>query len=276
MARVTVDKEHHLPVDLHYEDRGTGRPVVLIHGWPLSGGQWEAQVPALLAAGYRVVTYDRRGFGASAKPRGGYDFDTLAADLHMLVEHLDLRDACLVGFSQGAAESVRYLTRFGNSRVSAIALVSAAGPYLRRTPSNPGGFLTEAKLAEYVACLTDDRVRFIHRFVTKFFDDGDVLAKQPMRSRIVALAATASLQGVVRGMAASAATDFRDDLRAVTVPTLVVHGAHDAVLPPEHTGVPVAEAVAGSRLVLLPDAPHGLNVTRAAEFNRELLAFLEG
>lgn len=276
MARVTVDKENHLPVDLHYEDRGTGRPVVLIHGWPLSGEQWEAQVPALLAAGYRVVTYDRRGFGASAKPRGGYDFDTLAADLHMLVEHLDLRDACLVGFSQGAAEAVRYLTRFGDGRVSAAALVSSAGPYLRRTPANPAGFLAEDRLREYIGCLTDDRVRFIHRFVTKFFDDGDALAKRPMRSRIVALAAAASMQGVVQGLAASATTDFRDDLRAVTVPTLVVHGTNDVVLPPEHTGVPVAEAVPGSRLVLLPGAPHGLNVTRAAEFNRELLAFLEG
>lgn len=276
MARVTVDKENHLPVDLHYEDLGEGRPVVLIHGWPLSAAQWEAQVPALLAAGYRVVSYDRRGFGASAKPRGGYDFDTLAADLHMLLEHLDLRDACLVGFSQGAGEAVRYLARFGPGRVGTAVLVSPAGPLMRRTPANPSGFLTEERLHEYVRCLTDDRVRFIHRFVTKFFDDGDVFARQPTRSRIVAQAAAASLQGVLQGLTASANTDFRDDLRAVTVPTLVVHGANDAVLPPEHTGAPVAEAVAGSRLVLLPGAPHGLNVTRAAEFNRELLAFLEG
>lgn len=281
MARVTVDKENHLPVDIHYEDRGSGRPVVLIHGWPLSLGQWEFQVPGLVEAGHRVVAYDGRGFGASAKPRGGYDPDTLAADLHMLLEHLDLREATLVGFSSGACSAVRYLSRFGGQRVSRLVLASAAGPYLRRTDAHPEGFLEDSRFREYQRCLTDDRVSFLHRFATKFFEVAGTPAArpmmpQPLHTRVVMLGAPASHRGVKETLAQAVATDFRDDLRAITVPTLVVHGEADALLPVEATGARVAEAVSGSRLVRLQGAPHGLIVTRAAEFNRELLAFLEG
>jgi pimeloyl-ACP methyl ester carboxylesterase len=281
MARVTVDKENHLPVDIHYEDRGAGRPVVLIHGWPLSVGQWEFQIPELLAAGHRVVTYDRRGFGASAKPRSGYDPDTLAADLHMLLQHLDLREATLVAFSSGACEAVRYLSRFGDQRVARLVLVSAAGPYLRRTKAHPEGFLEDVKLREYQRCLTDDRVSFLHRFATKFFEVAGTPASrpvmpQPLHTRVIMLAAAASHRGVTETLAQAATTDFRDDLRAVTVPTLVVHGEGDAVLPVAATGARIAEAVPDCRLVRLQGAPHGLIVTRAAEFNRELSAFLEG
>ncbi|GAA1979115.1 alpha/beta hydrolase [Catenulispora subtropica] len=281
MARVTVDKENHLPVDIHYEDRGSGRPVVLIHGWPLSTGQWEFQIPDLLAAGHRVVAYDQRGFGASAKPRGGYDPDTLAADLHMLLEHLDLREATLVAFSSGACAAVRYLSRFGNQRVARLALVSAAGPYLRRTDGHPEGFLEDGRLREYQRCLTDDRVSFLHRFATKFFQVAGTpaarpLTPQPLHTRVIMLAAAASHRGVMQTLGQTATTDFRDDLRAVTVPTLVVHGEADAVLPVEATGARIAEAVSDCRLVRLQGAPHGLIVTRAAEFNRELSAFLEG
>jgi pimeloyl-ACP methyl ester carboxylesterase len=281
MARVTVDKENHLPVDIHYEDRGAGRPVVLIHGWPLSSGQWEFQIPDLLAAGHRVVSYDGRGFGASAKPRGGYDPDTLAADLHMLLEHLDLREATLVGFSSGACSAVRYLSRFGNQRVSRLVLVSAAVPYLRRTEANPDGFLEDAKLREYQRCLTDDRVSFLHRFATKFFEvarssSGRPVMPRPLHTRVVMLAAAASHRGALETLSQAATTDFRNDLLAITVPTLVVHGEADAVLPVESTGALIAEAIADSRLVRMQGAPHGLIVTRAAEFNRELLAYLEG
>ncbi|MEY9926261.1 non-heme chloroperoxidase [Catenulispora sp. GP43] len=281
MARVTVDKENHLPVDIHYEDRGSGRPVVLLHGWPLSVGQWEFQIPDLLAAGHRVVAYDGRGFGGSAKPRGGYDPDTLAADLHMLLEHLDLRETALVGFSSGANTAARYLSRFGNQRVSRLVLVSPASPYLRRTDAHPEGFLEDAKLREYQRCLTDDRVSFLHRFATKFFEvsrtsAGRPVMPQPLHTRVVMLAAAASHRGALQTLGLAATTDFRDDLRAITVPTLVVHGEADAVLPVDATGARVAEAVAGSRLLRMQGAPHGLIVTRAAEFNRELLAFLEG
>jgi non-heme chloroperoxidase len=281
MARVTVDKENHLPVDIHYQDRGAGRPVVLLHGWPLSIGQWEFQIPDLLAAGHRVIAYDGRGFGASAKPRGGYDPDTQAADLHMLLEHLDLRDATLVGFSSGANTAVRYLSRFGNQRVSKLALVSPAGPYLRRTDTHPEGFLEDTKLREYQRCLTDDRVSFLHRFATKFFEVSRTSAPrpampQPLHTRMVMLAAAASHRGALQTLLQTATTDLRNDLRAITVPTLVVHGEADAVLPIEATGARTAEAIAGSRLLRMQSAPHGLIVTRAAEFNRELLAYLEG
>jgi non-heme chloroperoxidase len=276
MPRVTVDKENHLAVDVHYEDVGSGRPVVLAHGWPLSSGQWEPQVSALLAAGHRVVTFDQRGFGNSSKPCGGYDFDTLAGDLHMLMEHLDLHDVTLVGFSSGAATAIRYLSRFGNARVARVALVSTAGPFLRRTEAHPGGVLSDAKSADYIRCLTDDRVSFIHRFAAKFFAGSGTPTDPPMRTRIVVLAAAASSQGALECFKSSVFTDLREDLRAITVPTLVVHGGADAVLPADACGVRVAERIAGSRLVVLQGAPHGLNVTRAAEFNRELLAFLEG
>ncbi|NUR57455.1 MAG: alpha/beta hydrolase [Catenulispora sp.] len=276
MARVTVDKENHLPVDIHYEEQGSGRPVVLIHGWPLSLGQWEFQTPELAAGGYRVVAFDQRGFGASAKPRGGYDPDTLAADLHMLLGHLDLHEVTLVGFSSGACSAVRYLSRYGNQRVSRLVLVSAAGPYLRRTDAHPEGFLEDGKLREYQRCLTDDRVSFLHRFVTKFFHVAGTPAARPLHTRMVMLAAAASHRGVMQTLGTAATTDFRDDLRAITVPTLVVHGEADAVLPVEATGARIAEAVSDCRLVRLQGAPHGLIVTRAAEFNRELMAFLEG
>ena len=281
MARVTVDKENHLPVDIHFEEQGSGRPVVLIHGWPLSLGQWEFQTPHLVAGGYRVVAFDQRGFGASAKPRGGYDADTLAADLHMLLEHLDLREATVVAFSSGACSAVRYLSRFGNQRVTRLVLVSAAGPYLRRTDAHPEGFLEDGKLREYQRCLTDDRVSFLHRFVTKFFHVAGTPAArtvtpQPLHTRMIMLAAAASHRGVMQTLSQAAATDFRDDLRAVTVPTLVVHGEADAVLPVAATGARIAETIPDCRLVRMPGAPHGLIVTRAAEFNRELMAFLEG
>ncbi|OLE23345.1 MAG: hypothetical protein AUG49_16245 [Catenulispora sp. 13_1_20CM_3_70_7] len=281
MARVTVDKENHLPIDLHYQDRGTGRPVVLIHGWPLSLGQWEFQIPDLLAAGHRVVAYDQRGFGASAKPCGGYEPDTLAADLHMLLEHLDVRAATLVGFSSGAGAALRYLSRFGNQRVARLVLVSAAGPYLRRTDTHPEGFLEDGKLREVQRCLANDRVSFLHRFATRFFEVAGTSAgrpgpPRPLHTRVIMLAAAASHRGLMQTLSQGATADFREDLRAVTVPTLVVHGEADAVLPVEATGARTAAAVSGCRLVLLPGAPHGLTVTRAAAFNRELLAFLEG
>jgi non-heme chloroperoxidase len=276
MARVTVDKENHLPVDVHYDDRGSGAPVVLLHGWPLSGGQWEPQVPALLAAGYRVVTFDQRGFGTSSKPSGGYDFDTLAGDLHMLLEHLGLVEATLVGFSSGAATVIRYLSRFGQARVARAVLVSAAGPFLRQTAVHPEGVLSDPISADYIRCLMDDRVSFIHRFAVKFFAGAGTPTDPPMRTRIVVLAASASAQGALECFKSSVFTDLRDDLRAITIPMLVVHGGADAVLPPDACGERIAEHLADSRLVVLPGAPHGLNVTRATEFNRELLAFLAG
>lgn len=291
MARVTVDKENHLPVDIHYEDRGpgdggsgdggSGRTVVLVHGWPLSSGQWEFQIPELLAAGHRVVAYDQRGFGASAKPCGGYDADTLAADLHMLLEHLDLREATLVAFSSGAGAAVRYLSRFGDQRVGRLVLVSAVGPYLRRTDAHPEGFLEDGRLREYQRCLTDDRVSFLSRFATKFFQVAGTPATrpgapQPLHTRVVMLAAAASHRGVMQTLEQAAATDLRDDLHAIAVPTLVVHGEADAVLPMDATGARIAEAIPDARLLRLQGAPHGLIVTRATEFNRELLAFLEG
>ena len=169
MPMLTVGTDNGTPVELHYDDVGAGRPVVLIHGWPLSGRSWESQVPALVEAGYRVVTYDRRGFGASSQPWDGYDYDTFAADLDALMNHLDLRDAALVGFSMGGGEVVRYLASYGSDRVGKAVLASAVPPFLYKTDDNPDGGLDDATIATMEAGVRSDRIAFLDGFCTSFF-----------------------------------------------------------------------------------------------------------
>ncbi|MFI5529442.1 alpha/beta fold hydrolase [Kitasatospora sp. NPDC051853] len=254
-------------VNLYYEDHGSGRPVVLVHGWPLNGASWELQEAALLAAGHRVVTYDRRGFGASDKPSSGYDYDTFAADLNVVLETLDLRDAVLVGFSMGSGEVTRYLGSYGPGRVARAVLLGALPPF----PPEAGA--VRADLPVFVAGHLADLY------------DVDVLGGGgPVSDRVVAyswnVGVAASASGPAVGRTGSAGpgdpgglADFRTDLPRIRVPVLIVHGDADRALPLRSTAVPVAEAIAGSRLVVLEGAPHGLIWTHAAEVNRELLAF---
>ncbi|HEX4701851.1 MAG TPA: alpha/beta hydrolase [Pseudonocardiaceae bacterium] len=276
MPHVTVGDDHGVAVELYYEDRGAGQPVVLIHGWPLSGRAWESQVPALVDGGYRVITYDRRGFGSSSQPWDGYDYDTMTADLHALIEHLDLTGVTLVGFSMGGGEVARYVGTYGTARIAKAVFAAAVPPFLFKSEQNPDGGLDQTVLTGFHDGIRADRIGFVDQFVTNFFavDGRTDLVSEPLRRYNVQIAAGASPKGTLDCTTAFATTDFRDDLKACTIPTLVIHGDADAIVPFEISGKRTAETIDGSKLVLVPGAPHGLNVTHADTFNAELLAFL--
>lgn len=275
MATLTVGSENDLPIELFYTDVGSGPPVVLIHGWPLSGRSWEAQVPALVQAGHRVITYDRRGFGQSSQPWGGYDYDTFAADLSALLDHLDLHGAALVGFSMGGGEVVRYLSTYGSARVSKAVLAGAVTPYLYQADDNPDGGLDDATVKGFVTSATTDRPAFLDEFMVAFFSSGKKLqVSEAQRRYAVDLALAASPKGTVDCILAWALTDFRPDVAAVTVPTLVIHGESDGTVPYEVSGKRTAELIDGAELVVIKGAPHGMGVSHALEFNTALLDFL--
>ncbi len=276
MARLTVGAENGVPVELYYEDHGTGKPVVLIHGWPLSGRSWEHQVPALVAAGYRAITYDRRGFGWSSQPWSGYDYDTFTADLRALIEHLDLREATLVGFSMGGGEVARYIGAHGTSRISKAVLAAAVPPYLYKSPDNPEGALDDAAIAQFQDGVKGDRLAFLDGFTREFFAAGGRtdLISEPQRIYNRDIAAFASPKGTLDCITAFGRTDFRGDLAKMRVPTLIIHGDSDAIVPFEVSGKRAHEALPGSRLVLVEGGPHGLNATHAEQFNTALLDFL--
>ena len=276
MPYVKVGEENSGSVDLYYEDHGSGSPVVLIHGWPLSGRSWEKQVPALVGAGHRVVAYDRRGFGGSSQPWDGYDYDTFAADLDALLGHLDLRDATLVGFSMGGGEVARYISRYGTERVSKAVLAAAVPPYLYASDDNPEGALDDATIQQFQDALRQDRIAFLDEFLTNFFAAGERhdLIGEPSRLYHREIAAFASPKGTLDCVHAFSYTDFREDLSRIDVPTLVIHGDSDAIVPFEASGRRSHEAIADSSLVLIEGGPHGLNATHAEQFNRALLDFL--
>lgn len=278
MTMLKVGTENDAPIELYYEDHGAGKPVVLIHGWPLSGRSWERQVPVLVDAGYRVITYDRRGFGNSSQPWLGYDYDSFAEDLNLLLEHIDLREATLVGFSMGGGEVVRYIGKYGTDRVSKAVLASAVPPYLYRSDDNPDGGFDDATIADLEAGVKDDRQTFLDTFTTNFFSAGDRtdLVSEAERTYAREIAAFASPKGTLECIGAFARTDFRGDVAAVTVPTLVIHGDADAIVPFEVSGRRSHESIAGSRLALIEGGPHGINATHADQFNKELLEFLGG
>ena len=276
MTEVTAHQGLFKDVNLHVEDTGgTGRPVVLIHGWPLSGASWSEQVPALAQAGYRAVAYDRRGFGQSDKPKTGYTYDTFAEDLHNLVLALDLQDVTLVGFSMGGGEVARYLANYGPERVHSVVFAASVTPYLAQTPDNPDGPLPLSNAAKMPASLTAPQDKFYDQFVSDFSTvDGAVVVSEAQRQEALALCAQADKNAALQCMTAFANTDFRDDLAKVSVPTLVLHGDSDFVVFYEGSGARTHAAIPGSELVVVPKAPHGFNVSHATEFNEALLAFL--
>jgi pimeloyl-ACP methyl ester carboxylesterase len=276
MAFLHVGSENSAPIELYYEDHGSGSPVVLIHGWPLSSRSWENQVPALVDAGYRVVTYDRRGFGSSSQPWDGYDYDTFAADLDALIGHLDLRDVTLVGFSMGGGEVARYIGRYGTARVAKAVLAGAVPPYLYKGDDNPEGGLDEATIQQFKDGVRGDRIAFLDEFITNFFVAGERsdLVSEQNRLYHREIAEFASPKGTLDCIAAFSYTDFRDDLAKIDVPTLVIHGDSDAIVPFEVSGKRSHEAITDSSLVLIEGAPHGFNATHAEQFNRGLLDFL--
>ena len=276
MSKLAVGTENGAPIELHYEDLGSGSPVVLIHGWPLSGRSWENQIAPLIAAGHRVITYDRRGFGNSSQPWQGYDYDTLAADLDALITQLDLTGVTLVGFSMGGGEVVRYLSRYGSSRVSKAVLAAAVPPYLYKSEDNPEGGLDDATIASFENQVTTDRLAFLDGFTSTFFKAGMLskLISEPNRIYHRDIAAFASPKATQDCIAAWGRTDFRADLAAVDVPTLIVHGDSDQIVPFEVSGRRSHAALPGSTLIVIEGGPHGLNVTHREEFNQALLDFL--
>ena len=264
-------------VELHVEDSGgDGRPVVLVHGWPLSGRSWSAQVDALRDAGYRVVTYDRRGFGESSKPGedSSYDYDTLTSDLDAVVRDLDLTDVSLVGFSMGGGEVARYVGTHGEDRVHSVAFVGAIPPCLLKDDDHPDGALDLDTVAGMQEQLRADREGFLDGFLTNFFSaDGVLKVTEEQRQEALGLAAQAELHAAAECIRCWV-TDFTGDLAKVTVPTLVVHGDSDAIVPFEVSGRRTHEMVSGSDLHVVEGGPHGIGVSHADELTRVLLEFL--
>jgi len=276
MSSITVGQENSTPIELYYEDHGEGTPVVLIHGWPLSGASWEKQVLALLDAGHRVITYDRRGFGQSSKPATGYDYDTFAADLDKLMTTLDLHDVGLVGFSMGGGEVARYLGTYGSERVSKAVFMAAVPPFLLKTADNPEG-VDGSAFEGMKAGIAADRPAFISQFLANFFNV-DELGGKLVSDQDVQLcwniAAGASPKGTLDCVTAFSSTDFRNDLKRIDVPTLIIHGDADRIVPFAVAGKRMPEFVEGSKLLAIEGAPHGLNWTHASKLNPELAHFL--
>ncbi len=276
MPFITVGQENTADIDLAYNDQGTGQPVVLIHGFPLNGASWEKQTHALLQAGYRVITYDRRGFGDSSQPSVGYDYDTFAADLATVLDVLDLTDVVLVGFSMGTGEVARYLSRYGSDRVAKAVFLGSLEPYLLITDEHPDG----AGPQEFFQGISDSVVKDRYAFFTGFFADFYNLSEF-LGSRISEEALRNSWN-VAAGSGAYAAaaapltwpTDFRADIDAITVPALIVHGTADNILPIDKTGRKFAELLPAATYVEIEGAPHGLLWTHADEVNEHLLGFL--
>ncbi len=276
MTEVTAHSGLLSKVKVHVEDPGgPGRPVVLIHGWPLSGASWSAQIAPLQAAGLRPIAYDRRGFGRSDKPSKGFDYDTLTDDLAAVIDELDLHDVSLVGFSMGGGEVARYISRHGQDRLHSVVFASAVPPYLAQTDDNPDGPLDQGTADGMESGLITDRDSFFPEFVNNFFSvDGKLLATSAQVDDAVAMSQQSDQKAALACMEAFATTDFRADLTKVTVPTLVIHGAGDAVVPFDGSGKRTHAAIAGSELAVLQGAPHGNNVTHAEAFNRALVDFL--
>jgi pimeloyl-ACP methyl ester carboxylesterase len=276
MAFLTVGKENNTDIQLYYEDRGTGKPVVLIHGWPLSGASWERQSAALLAAGFRVITYDRRGFGRSSAPSTGYDYDTLAADTDKLLQALDLHDVALVGFSMGGGEVARTFGKYNlDGRVTKAVFMAAIAPALRKDGNNPEG-VDPSAFEGIKQGIEADRFAFLEHFLALFYN------KQLVGGADISDAAIHASFNVAAGSSYHAMLncvdawleDFREDIAQIRVPTLVIHGDADQIVPIDASGKRTAALIPGAVLHIVKGGPHGLNWTHATEVNKALLAFL--
>lgn len=260
---------------LYVKDWGTGRPVVLLHGWPLSADSWDDQAMPLADAGFRAIAYDRRGFGRSDQPWGGYDYDTLADDLAAVLEGTGATDAALVGFSMGGGEVARYLSRHGGKNVAQAGLIASVVPYMLKTADNPNG-VDPAVFAQMTAAMKQDRAHFFAGFFKDFY--GVTLTSHPVSNEVLetsrAVAMQASLKATLACAGAFATTDFRPDLAAFSVPTLILHGAADKTVPIDATGRVAARAIPHAKLIEYDDAPHGLFATHKDRLTGDLLAFL--
>ena len=275
MPYVSIGQENSGKIDLYYEDHGSGHTVVLIHGYPLSGASWEKQTGALLAAGYRVITYDRRGFGKSSQPTSGYNYDTFAEDLRKLVTQLGLRDFALAGFSMGGGEVARYIGKYGSKGVSKAIFISAVPPFLLKTPDNPEG--VDGGVFEGIQkAVAADRYAFFTEFFKNFYNTDVLLGKR------VSEAAVQASWNLAAGASATASfacvptwhEDFRSDLARIDVPALVIHGDADRIVPIGAAGLRTAKLIQGARIAVVKDGPHCITWTHPEEVNRELIKFL--
>ena len=275
MPSLTVGAENDAPIEIHYEDHGSGNPIVLIHGYPLDGNSWERQERALLANGYRVITYDRRGFGRSSQPTVGYDYDTFAADLNALIEHLDLSGVVLVGFSMGSGEVTRYLATYGSERVRKAALFGSIPPFLLKTDDNPEG--VDGKVFDDIkAAVANDRYAFFEEFLNNFYNV-DVLGGARISDRAWQASfnvAAGSSPHATYACVDTWLTDFRADLPKIDVPVLVLHGTEDRILPFEVTAARLPSLIADCTLVPVEGGPHNIAWTYPEEVNAALLSFL--
>ena len=263
--------------ELYYRDWGTGTPVVLIHGWPLNGDMWEKQASFLVESGYRVITYDRRGFGRSDQPWDGYNYDTFASDLNDLMEELELSNAALVGFSMGGGEVVRYLSTYGSARVSKAVLISAVTPFLLKTADNPTGVDAEVfdKIGQQIR---EDRPAFLNDFGPKFYGRSVLnhTVSEPVLEWTQAMALTSTLRPTLAAAVAWSTTDFRAEMAQITTPVLIIHGTGDATVPIDASGRESLKRLPNATLIEYEDAPHGLFLTATERLNNDLLQFLDG
>jgi non-heme chloroperoxidase len=275
MGTITVGKENSTSIDLYYEDHGAGSPVVLIHGWPLSGVAWEKQTAALLKAGHRVITYDRRGFGRSSKPASGYNYNTFAADLDVVLKTLDLRDVALVGFSMGTGEVTRYIGKYGTDRVRKAVLIGTLGPYLIKAAGNPEG-VDPSVFEGLKNAIRADRPATVFEFLKNFYNY-DVNGGKLVSDRVLEdnwnVAAGASPIGTLQCVD-SWVEDFRQDIAKNTVPTLIIHGDADRILPPDATSRRQAKLIKHVKFAEIAGGPHGLCWTHADRVNAELVPFV--
>ena len=277
MPYITVGKENGANIDIYYEDHGSGKPIILIHGYPLSGASWEKQLPVLLSAGYRVITYDRRGFGKSSQPAEGYNYDMFAADLREVITQRKFQDVTLVGFSMGGGEIARYFGKYGSEGVSKAVFIGAVPPFLLKTADNSEG--VDGSVFEGIKkAVTADRYAFFTDFFKNFYNTDQYLGKRVSEHVMHAswniaagASAAASLACVPTWL-----EDFREDLKRIDVPALVIHGDDDRIVPLSAAGQRTAKLVKGAKLVVIKGGPHCITWTHADEVNAALLNFLEG
>jgi non-heme chloroperoxidase len=275
MSYITVGKENSRNIDLHYQDYGKGKPAVLIHGYPQDSSAWEKQIPVLLKAGYRVIAYDRRGFGESTKPNEGYDYNTFAADLFKVLETLDLKGVTLIGHSMGTGEIARYLSTYGSSRVEKAVFIAPTAPYLLKTEDNPEG-IDHSVFDGFQKSAHQDRYAFLKSFFSNFYASG-LVGHNGVSDETLAHNMTVGNQATLKAIydcIPTWYTDFRPDLPKITVPSLIIQGSGDKVLPIDITGKKLNQAIKGSKLAVIDGAPHGLLWTHADAVNAELLKFL--
>jgi non-heme chloroperoxidase len=275
MPYVNVGKENSGKIELYYEDHGSGQPIILIHGYPLSSASWEKQVPALLDAGYRVITYDRRGFGKSSQPAGGYNYDRFADDLHKLLTELKLQHFALAGFSMGGGEVARYIGKYGWKNVTRAIIMSGVPPFLLKTADNPEG--VDGSVFEGIQnAIVADRYAFFTAFFKDFYNTDKFLGKRISEAAVQNSWNVAAASSAAATLACVPAwhEDFRKDVQQIKVPTLVIQGSADRIVPIDASGRRTAKMIEGARLVVLDDAPHAIGWTHAEEVNAELVAFL--